>query len=644
MNFTQDTFGGGLNQSVESTQIVAGELWQLRNGRIRDGLITPIKKPLLLQEGTNAQGIYSIGSQVLFFVDGQAWFRDYQVPNSAFQQIAGFQMSAVNTYLFAVGVPSSSINFKRKSNADVANNGITLQDSITQASAAAIVTDGESLPVILISGENPRTAKQYNDWTVDVPEYVPAGANMLMYDETLYMLSTDRTKIYRSVNGRPTNFMIVIDSEGNKLENEAAGGADAVSHAISNAPINCLAGINIDADGFYAGVDNASYIVMPDWENTLFAEPRFRNAGPVADSSALNQFSIFGLSQGTVFINKSGIRMFNAAPNTKDSGKNFPFSRQIYKLFQISDNELIQQDVCCGINYDDYAHFAVKTKHGYRIIIYDDSRGQFVSCDEWDIDGAAIKMFCEVKIGAIRKLLFITNTGKLYEAYASEQFETVGAYIGDRPNVKQDQNIPSNSYFRPVQSLIRFTEAYHDGLVYATPYVDGKKGTRKAQYVKAEEVELSYPVAFPVEAEEDEKTKAATITWPSEKIGSEVGLFVEWSFNASLMDVTLMTNVMNEEVSKEQRVQAHASMAGGIVKINTVSSYAVQPTQNIVLGGTRLDKITAVYLGLSQCNFQTQGNSQLTIVVPGTMATGNYVLTLVSNNLTTEIENEFNVI
>lgn len=648
MDFSQNNFNGGLNQSVESTRIGDGQLWLLRNGRIRDGLVTPIKKPTLVQEGVNAQGIYSLGSQVILFMDGVAYYRDYLVPDSAFQKVANMPLQGTNVtpldpnqeYIYAIGFPASTMNFKRASNALIANNGITLKDSITQAGAAVLMQDGINLPIILTT-DGPRIVQQYNDWTIANPEYIPKGRNMIIYDEILYLLSPDGSKILRSVSGRPSNFMIpVTDPEGDKLESEVAGGADAVSHSISNAAITCLAEINSDVDAFYAATNDRSYFVQPDWENTLFAEPRFTNKKK-ADTGAANQFSFIEILGDHLYIDKSGIRSFNAAQNTKEAGKNFPFSRQVYKLFEMDENDLIQQDTTCAIRYNNYALLAVKTKFGYRVIVYDESHqnpdgtlGQFVSVDEWGVDGAAIKMFCEVRVGTIRKLLFITDDGRLFEAYSSDELETCGVYIGDYPNVNLHKVKP-NTYVTPKGLLARFTNVRHDGLVYATPYVDSKIGTRKICYVKANDITSDFPSSFPNDNQETDKTKSATITWPGEKEGSDVGVLIEWNFDGQLMDTTLSCNDREMRVSSEQAAQVQQSFSSGLIEIKSTSMTDVVPTQNIVVTGTRLNKVTRVYLGLEECVFQAQGSTQLTIIIPAEMPVGSYLLTFVSSNLVT---------
>ena len=218
-------------------------------------------------------------------------------------------------------------------------------------------------------------------------EYVPVGKQMAFHGGKLYTASADGTKLYHSVSGRPLDFMVPLDNNGNKIHAaESSGGVEAVAYTISNDPITCLRSMNTDE--LFVGAANSSYAVKPDRVNTIFGEPTFTkkflfSTGPV------NQNAYLDLLGDSAFIDKHGIRSFNAVQQSETIARNDIFSRPISDIF-----EGVVQDGTfqCAVVHDGYALFHVLTNlpEQYLTIVYDMATKKFVSLDRQEVSSTGV--------------------------------------------------------------------------------------------------------------------------------------------------------------------------------------------------------------------------------------------------------------
>ncbi len=213
-------------------------------------------------------------------------------------------------------------------------------------------------------------------------EYVPIGKQMAFHGGKLYVASADGTKLYHSVSGRPLDFMVPLNEAGDKIhEDETSGGVEAVAYTISNDPITCLKSLNTEE--LFVGAENSSYSVKPDTVNTIFGEPTFTkkflfNTGPV------NQNSVIDLLGDTAFIDKHGIRSFNAVQQSETIARDDIFSRPISDIF---DNVAQDGSFQCAVVHDGYALFHVLTNlpDQYLTVVYDMATKKFVSLDRQEV-------------------------------------------------------------------------------------------------------------------------------------------------------------------------------------------------------------------------------------------------------------------
>jgi hypothetical protein len=209
-------------------------------------------------------------------------------------------------------------------------------------------------------------------------EYVPIGKQMAFHGGKLYVASADGAKLYHSVSGRPLDFMVPVNEDGGKIHaKESIGGVEAVAYTVSNDPITCLKSLNTEE--LFVGAFNSSYSVKPDTVNTIFGEPTFTkkflfSTGPV------NQNSVVDLLGDTAFIDRHGIRSFNAVQQAETLARDIIFSLPISDVFKdVAQDGSFQ----CAIVHDGYALFHVLTNlpEQYLTVVYDMATKKFVSLD-----------------------------------------------------------------------------------------------------------------------------------------------------------------------------------------------------------------------------------------------------------------------
>jgi hypothetical protein len=545
LEFIQNKFSGGMNRLEDSTQVGENEYPLLINGRNRLGTIKPIPKPVEDMTGLPSvigkiQGLYTAANYGLVFADGKAFYKDYSVSNSIWNQVAGLQMDAGVDVIYIALVESSTINYVRKLDvADEINGVVNISGVASSTPRAVVVQDGISQPWIILPDATARQTKAYGEWSVDDREYVPIGT-LMVYDEEdaiLYVYDNLRKLLYRSVSGRPLDFVVNIDTTGNK-----GGDATTTAHAVSFETVTGLQKLNVQEGGFFVSTPKVSYRVVPDFTFTVFGEPVFTNR-PMFTTGVLNQFSTIEALGDTVFIDYNGIVSFNAVELYRNEGRNSPFSQKIAAIL-----EDVQQDnlVCAG-KFDNYVLFSVKTIYGPAVIVYDELRNVIVALDMY-AGVERIVQFAEIKTPSLRKLLFRTSDNKVYEAFAdTEEVENLQIYIGDWSSINPKVAIRPNYY------KLVFQDATSSGTITAQCYVDGKAGKTLQQDIVAVKSPSTIPVTLPFGDKTSDSVQQVTFDFSTENQGWKIGLFVSWSTDVKLSSVYLSANSYNAQTSWEQQ-------------------------------------------------------------------------------------------
>jgi len=550
--FLANNFSGGMRRNVVPTKLGDQEYALLINGRSRYGTIKPIKLPKNLTSEFPVglfQGIYGIDTILIVFKDGRLFARDYSSSLSAFNVDNNFLMNTLVNRIYAQPVPASWLNIQRIATDNNDNKKPVLLQSPTAGTPQALVCqDGINRPRLVFSVGSSRLAKDINDWinsededillNQDSREYVPIGLQMMYYDNILYIVSPDGREIYRSVSGRPLDFVIAIDSNGNKLTPLTSGKSEAsrLSYTVDFNPITCIKDIGIpqsnDAQnrpGFFVGSLKNSWIVYPDYSLTLFAEPTFGKI-PLFPTGPLNQESLTPSLGDNVIIHESGISTFNAIQTLNNEGRNAPFYDEIYKILEGANGIPLIQDVTASITSNNYVLLGVKTIYGYGILIFDTQRNKFVSIDIYPEVSGPIKQFTEIKVAGNRRLFFITNS-QIFEAFASSQTATCSLYT--REWEAQD----NETALIPRRIRVTLRDIEESGSLTVTPFVGGLRGTTQTQIVGTNIAPPTIPLTLPFGVGNTKTVNNKTFTIDIPDKGETIGIFLTMNFIADLIEI-----------------------------------------------------------------------------------------------------------
>lgn len=477
---TVSDFSGGMSLNLDPSQLGPGQYYLLINGRSRNNKLRPVKLPKreVSTVGGLHQGLFAAGSSLIVLIDGVAYYRDFASSLNTFTGVGQFpQMDKNATTIWGELVPASTINYVRKAS----ENGnpdaeFSLTNGIDGTPRALVLQDGFSRPRLIEPSMNGRVAQTFGQWKLgEIMEYVPVGKMMKHVNGKLYIVSASCTEIYHSLRGRPLDFVISVDTDGNKLSPEFPEEAMRLSHKVDYEEITCLNAFKVPTDNgikslLYAGTSKTSYIVSQDVENSWFGEAKFAqdilfSIGPRGQDSFVELLGDYGI------ITDEGIRLFNSVIQSGNEGTNAPLTLAVQPFF-----EGIVQDSTACINFDNYGLFAVNTIYGHGILVYDYNRQVYVALDIYPGIGA-IKQFAQIKVGGVKSLWFITADG-LYEAFAGST-----ATMEVLP-MEYDVGTPIGEHrLNRVQVVLQNIE--EAGSISAIEFSDRKKGETRSANVAA---------------------------------------------------------------------------------------------------------------------------------------------------------------
>jgi hypothetical protein len=474
MVVTKTNWLGGINQLADITKLKEDEYWILINARVRKNAVEAVNLPLdvtnNLSIGGNIQDITAAGSLLVGFAGGQAF---YKQTNGTWQPISSFTMGSTAPRVFTALIPSSTVNFTRAVTSSTGT--LTLGGAVGATPSALVVMDGVRQPWIIFPDGSSRVTGTYVSWSIAVPEYVPIANFPMFYNGVLYAVAaetlspgaaTKYNQIVRSVTGAPLNFVVAVTPTGDKTSaSEAEGGALAMATNVDYNNVTCLAPMNANDGGFFVGTQNSSFLVYPDYNNLIYAEPTFRNQS-ITSIGPLNPDSVVDVLGDVAFVHDTGIRSFNGITQFRFEGRNAPFSGPINSLI----DGITQTSAATG-THDNYALFAVTTIYGNGILWYDMLLQKFVSLDIYPGVGTILK-FASTLDNGTRYTYFMTATG-VYRLFGSEQKATVTLY--------GSEIVPSDDYKSVKMQLLRmgFNAVAAGGTVEASLFVNGQYCNRK---------------------------------------------------------------------------------------------------------------------------------------------------------------------
>lgn len=423
---TQFDFSGGMNLFADDINLGPTEYGYSFNVRNREAGLSPIRLPIedtTLMRGKK-QGIFAFDKYILAFVSGACFYKNI-ITDSAWIQIIDFALDPYVDNIYVALVPASTFNFKRTLiNADQASGTQTnLPVNVstvfaTPSPSGLIVQDGLNQPWFIFADGTARRTQSYNEWsysdTVDNREYVPIMKQMVYTSAgILFGMAPDGITLLRSVSGRPADFVINVDTLGNK-----GGDAYTTSHSIGYNQINCLD--TLTSGDIFLGSQRGCVILTLNYDSTIFAEPTFSvkenfAVGVVNQYSFLQVMRIDGNSY-YYFIDTDGMRTFGSDSfDDQNEGRNSIFTSNIHKALKA--NTL--QSNTCAVVFDNYSIFSVLTQYNINklLIVFDNLRQQWVSIDSYNI--ASIKQFAVADQSENPTLYAITTDDKLYKLFLS---------------------------------------------------------------------------------------------------------------------------------------------------------------------------------------------------------------------------------
>jgi hypothetical protein len=466
---------GGINQLSDITKLTENEYWILINARVRKNVVEAVQLPLNvsadLPVGQTFQDITAAGELLIAFVGGKAY---YKTTSGNWLLIATFTMNSVQPRVYTALVPASTIRAVR--GATSSTGSLTLGGPVGASPSALVVMDGVAQPWIILPDGSSRVIQTYTQWLSEDPEYVPVANYPVFYNGVLYAVAAEsstsqrRNQIVRSVTGAPLNFVIAVTPSGDKTStNESEGGALAMATNVDYNDITALSTLNSIDGGFFVGTQNSGYLVYPDYNNLIYAEPTFRNQ-VISSIGPLNPDSVVDVLGDVAFVHDTGIRSFNGIMQFRYEGRNAPFSGPINSLI----DGITQTSAATG-THDNYALFAVTTIYGNGILWFDMLLNKFVSLDIYPSVGTILK-FASTLDGGKRYTYFMTATG-IYRLFGSAERATVTLYGSEVAPSDDTKSVR-------LQTLrAGFNNIVEGGTVEASLFVNGQYVSRKVVHM-----------------------------------------------------------------------------------------------------------------------------------------------------------------
>lgn len=564
MIIEQDSFIAGLDLVSPDTQVsTTGYTW-LVNGRTRYGYIQPTTLPI---EITNApaglkQGIISVGNSTIVFIAGKAWFKLFNT--TQWVLVPNFNLDATVPNIYSIAVPASSRDYVRKLNSSgsVTDSMLLLVDSRSVGMPTGIVCqDGKNQPQFITFNETnnvftARTLGTFTTWKPTTPEYVPVGLFMMFLDQKLFIVSADQSQVYQSISGQPLNFMMNVDTSGNKAASEAIGGAATTSFAFDYDPITCLQAVNV-SDSFIYATKNTTRVLTLNFTTTVFGEPLPNQAAIIA-TGITNQYALADINGDYALGTGEGIRNFNAVQQLQFQGRNSVFSKMVSKLFTN-----LRQTYSVFFDFDDYAIFNVNTVCGTLSAVYDTISGTWMALDLF----TGVAQILQVAIIDLPNELIcyaITSDNKIWQLYsinatAAQPYTLTRAY----------STIGANQYYEGIASYANttgpiteiksqkidlvFRDGTVGGTVYCTEFVDGVEQKTISKSLDAASTVITYeqlPAIQPLIEPEGERV---TFNFNNTPSGFKISYAITWNTDASLMKIRLITTDMNKQTSNTSK-------------------------------------------------------------------------------------------
>ena len=297
------------------------------------------------------------------------------------------------------------------------------QPTLSVAEECIVVQDGINQPTLIFSDFSHRPAQTYDAWTYEDPEYIPIGTFMSYSGRKLFI--ANGAKIYQSVSGRPLDFVLNIDNNGNKQ-----GTADTTHLAVTAARLTAI--VPSQTSGLVVFTRYNSYSLEPEYQlPTIFGEPQYipSDLFPVG---AVNDLAFAFVNGESLFISPAGIQSFNQVLQVQRASNNTPYGAKIvdYLIRPIESTATIM--------VEDYTFIAVNTVFGPAVLVHDNVLNAFVG---FDLTLGIVKEFATIEDAGLTRVFYITANA-LYEIpLRSGSKASAAVYFGEFSTGESDKQL-----------------------------------------------------------------------------------------------------------------------------------------------------------------------------------------------------------
>jgi len=548
--YVQSQFEGGMNLLSCDTDVQPNQYRLGLNVRNRYGNLEGVLQSQLDPATPNGvkQECVTFGNYIILFVNGFAYYRYFTA--TGWTNIVGFQMSSDAPRFWTKAVPLSTTNYGRFAMSATdpavtpsANAGI-IQSSVAGAFAGntpgLLVQDNINQPQFIFLNAfgvpTVRTTQTYDQWnvtyvageiTVDNREYVPIGNVMEWVDGVLYIASQDGEFIYRSVSGRPLDFVINVDLNGAK-----GGDATTTSYSVGVGGITCLRAMANNA--LLVTASNAVFSVSKNTTPgaiTTFGEYTFIRTF-LFNATCLSDRAIIDSLGDTKFISLTGVRSFNAVFQQQNEGRNSLFSRSLQSVVA---NITQSPASSAAMLYDNFELYGINTTLGPVIAVFDTLSNSWVSFDINQVGGKLIKMFAKIEL-TIQRLYAITEDDKLYTLYIGPDLDD--CLVRTRSMCANNVTASGNPLNPEFELKLKDARVVFDGVTEAEtcsiiPFVNNRVAQAQSKAIPYSSPTTSYSGlgALP-----DTNTKLfnAYFSFPNTEQGWKVYALIAWSGTATI--------------------------------------------------------------------------------------------------------------
>ena len=452
------------------------------------------------------------------------------------------------------------------------------QPTISTAEECLVIQDGANQPTLIFSDFSHRPAQTYDDWTYEDPEYVPIGAFMAYSGRKLFI--ANGKKIYQSVSGRPLDFVLNIDNDGNKV-----GTADTTHIGVSAATLTALA--PSQTGGLLPFTRYKAYSLEPEYQLPLiFGEPQYVPSD-VFPVGAVNDLAFAFANGESLFISPAGIQAFNQVLQVQRASNNTPYGAKIidYLIRPITSTATAM--------VDDYTFIAVNTIFGPGILVHDNVLNAFVG---FDLTLGIVKEFATIEDAGLTRVFYITATG-LYEIPLRDGVKATGTvYFGEFSTGEADKLL------KVADVHLGFNNIKSAGQIDVELWTDkvlnpDMRQAKELEYTAGGDLDLLSvtPQRLPIGV--DMQSAALSFDYCNSKFGYSNGVLVSIGADARLVSATFATETREVSSSTPQLEIAEMDTIyfyGRTVadeEFNADTQYEVVPGRKYVLYAGAADEV-----------------------------------------------------